>query len=114
MRGSTHPGALESGANDGEALGIGEPELISRPRLYKIAHSTRFLQWSNLVPILCRSKGGTAIGRRNIAASWMLKEHGKKDTGAHRSGTAFSTRRPSFPSLSRSRWQARRTGSVRD
>jgi hypothetical protein len=44
MRGSTHPGALESGADDGEALGIGECEPISRARLYKIAHNARFLQ----------------------------------------------------------------------
>jgi hypothetical protein len=44
MRGSTHPGALESGADDGEALGIGECEPISRVRLYKIAHNARFLQ----------------------------------------------------------------------
>ena len=42
MRGSTHPGALESGADDGEALGIGEPEPTLRPRLYKIAHSAQF------------------------------------------------------------------------
>jgi hypothetical protein len=44
MRGSTHPGALESGADDGEALGIRKCEPISRPRLYKIAHSARFLR----------------------------------------------------------------------
>jgi hypothetical protein len=37
-------GTRESGADDLEAPGIGECEPISRPRLYKIAHSARFLQ----------------------------------------------------------------------
>jgi hypothetical protein len=32
------------GADDLEAPGMGECEPISRPRLYKIAHSARFLQ----------------------------------------------------------------------
>jgi hypothetical protein len=36
------PCALESGADDWKALGLGQREPTSRPRLYKIAHSAKF------------------------------------------------------------------------